>query len=962
MIYYYDAYGRSTGQSNPQTARATVTEYNAQGQVDRTADLAGNSTFYEYHATGAGAGQLKKITHQDGAYTSYVYDLHGRVTEQTGSADYPVRYTYDATNGWMTEMKTYRDTTGADALNGTAGNASLTTWAYDAATGLLTSKTDAASKATSYTYWTGTTLLKERLWARFVSGATRVTTTYNYDGAGQLTGTTYNDSTPSVTRTYDRAGREATRTDAAGLTTITRTAAGFPTSEAITGTGVLTGWTLNRTVDTFGRYSGVDGVWSTAGLAANNNVITATYGYDGTTGRLDTVTNNARPVAFSYATDSDQPYKRQFKDNANAVLFEQEYGYDEAGRLNTALTRDVSPATVHAAYYYQYDNRNRRTQAVREDGIQWNYGYDLRGQVTSAKMKTGADFLAGRQYEYEYDAIGNRTTAKSGGDTAGANLRSVSYTRNNLNQYSAITNPLTFDVNGLATNTGTNANGITVITDPVYPHYVDSIQPGTNGVTARWRKQMTANSADNSKAVWETVNVKEGGTLKSTGTVRLPPVNQAPAYDNDGNLTADGTWTYTWDAENRLTALEMPALPQGTGAPPVRQRVSFSYDGLSRRISKLVSYYDGTLWATLGTWFYTWDGWNCVLRCYDDLTVLNWDQSYIWGPDLSGTFQGAGGVGGLLIEYQNLGENTTARRLVGYDGNGNVTTLADGANGQLWALYEYDAFGNETRHHNAVGTHADDNPFRFSTKPVDDETGLVYYGYRYYTPALGRWISRDPIGEEGGLNLNGFVFNSPQDYVDPFGQSAFQLAYNIVEKWEGNCGHFAVLVHFSLTGTYAGEAHVYQKVQWQPDISDCPGYVPKRADAIEQSILANSGNGTYFEAWPGNVGGGVTQSPLSPAASDTVGVYQPTADGGIDRNNPGYICTYGKIVVKLKAVVYAGPIPSNHSPGKVRASGDLPSSATAGSVGKRLSNNLQRTITARWDCCNGVSKTKVQTE
>ncbi len=67
-----------------------------------------------------GAGQLKKATHQDGAYTSYGYDLHGRVTEQTGSADYPVRYTYDATNGWMTEMKTYRDTTGADALDGTA--------------------------------------------------------------------------------------------------------------------------------------------------------------------------------------------------------------------------------------------------------------------------------------------------------------------------------------------------------------------------------------------------------------------------------------------------------------------------------------------------------------------------------------------------------------------------------------------------------------------------------------------------------------------------------------------------------------------------------------------------------------------------------------------------------------------------------------------------------------------------
>ena len=73
--------------------------------MDRTADLAGNSTFYEYHATGAGAGQLKKVTHADGAFTSYGYDLHGRVTEQSGSADHPARYTYDVTNGWRFLMQ-----------------------------------------------------------------------------------------------------------------------------------------------------------------------------------------------------------------------------------------------------------------------------------------------------------------------------------------------------------------------------------------------------------------------------------------------------------------------------------------------------------------------------------------------------------------------------------------------------------------------------------------------------------------------------------------------------------------------------------------------------------------------------------------------------------------------------------------------------------------------------------------
>jgi len=65
---------------------------------------------------------------------------------------------------------------------------------------------------------------------------------------------------------------------------------------------------------------------------------------------------------------------------------------------------------------------------------------------------------------------------------------------------------------------------------------------------------------------------------------------------------------------------------------------------------------------------------------------------------------------------------------------------------------------------------ANTNPIRFSTKWFDPETGLGYWGYRYYSPRLGRWMSQDPIGEKGGLNLNGFVANSPNNAVDPLGQ------------------------------------------------------------------------------------------------------------------------------------------------------------------------------------------------
>jgi RHS repeat-associated protein len=63
------------------------------------------------------------------------------------------------------------------------------------------------------------------------------------------------------------------------------------------------------------------------------------------------------------------------------------------------------------------------------------------------------------------------------------------------------------------------------------------------------------------------------------------------------------------------------------------------------------------------------------------------------------------------------------------------------------------------------------NPFRFSTKYQDDETGLLYYGYRYYDPSIGRWQSRDPVEENGGANLRCFARNSPIFAIDPLGLS-----------------------------------------------------------------------------------------------------------------------------------------------------------------------------------------------
>jgi len=118
--------------------------------------------------------------------------------------------------------------------------------------------------------------------------------------------------------------------------------------------------------------------------------------------------------------------------------------------------------------------------------------------------------------------------------------------------------------------------------------------------------------------------------------------------------------------------------------------------------------------------------------------------SYVWGLDLSGTMDGAGGVGGLL--WVSNFQSPIGTHFVGYDGNGNVVALVSATSGSETARYEYGPFGEALR---VTGSAANQNPFRFSTKRTDNTTDLVVYEYRAYSPCLGRWLSRDPIVERG---------------------------------------------------------------------------------------------------------------------------------------------------------------------------------------------------------------------
>ena len=144
--------------------------------------------------------------------------------------------------------------------------------------------------------------------------------------------------------------------------------------------------------------------------------------------------------------------------------------------------------------------------------------------------------------------------------------------------------------------------------------------------------------------------------------------------------------------------------------------------------------------------------------------------AYTRGNDLSGSLEGAGGIGGLLGRSHGYSSGTwSTHNHYHADGNGNVTFLVN--SGQTAeAEYGYDPYGRTMAQ---SGNLATANVYRFSSKEIHGQSGMYYYGFRFYDPHLQRWPNRDPIGEAGGINLYLMAYNDPLSWVDPFGLAVY---------------------------------------------------------------------------------------------------------------------------------------------------------------------------------------------
>ncbi|MCL5096791.1 MAG: RHS repeat-associated core domain-containing protein [Candidatus Omnitrophica bacterium] len=160
---------------------------------------------------------------------------------------------------------------------------------------------------------------------------------------------------------------------------------------------------------------------------------------------------------------------------------------------------------------------------------------------------------------------------------------------------------------------------------------------------------------------------------------------------------------------------------------------------------------------------YIYDGMRVIQERNENNTPT---VSYTRGLDLSGTREGAGGIGGLLARSDGYSSGTwTTHYYYHADGGGNITYMINGSEGMA-AQYRYDPFGWTLY---TDGPLAEANVYRFSSKEFLENAGFYYYGFRFYDPGTQRWVNRDPTEELGGVNLYAYVSNQPVDNVDPLG-------------------------------------------------------------------------------------------------------------------------------------------------------------------------------------------------
>ncbi|MDH5525397.1 MAG: DUF6531 domain-containing protein [Desulfobulbaceae bacterium] len=734
--YTYNELGRVISITD-HSGDVTLFSYDANGNLLTSTDAMGNTTSYGYDAKGQvitindGLGRVTTLGYDEfgnvvsmtdpaGVVTTMSYDASGNMVSMTDALGNVTTFTYDL----MGRMLTMTDPKGNvtayeyDVLgNRTAvidANGNTTRYQYDH-NQRVTQIIDALNQATAISYTSagcGTCGDSGKNLPTALTDANGNTTSFSYDALGRLV--QESDPLGKITSyQYDAKGNLISRTDANGKTiSYTYDALSRLLTKTLPG-----GSSTAFTYDEKGRL-----------ITAANQHIAYAMTYD-VLGRLLTITDsNERTLSYEYDQLGNRT-QMTMPDNEKVA-----YSYDQANRL-------ASIDSFLGEFVFTYDDLGRRTGLNYPNGVTTSYSYDNVGLLTEIITNGGRRDGMISAFTYTHDAVGNRMSKAI--DTG------KGYGHGHEYQHKADRFDYTYDA--------------------VY-QLVESL-----AVRENKRKEKELRHKSETYEYDPVGNRFTGPKLEDIYTHNeanqmLSSRKYDYLYDGNGNLIQkietgydQDTWTYEYDYENRLIKVTKAEEDE-------IKTVSFKYDPFGRRIEKQVEEIeDGRVKTKAYT--YVYDNEDIVLEL-----VGNGSESE---PELdrkhrkhhrhqrkqNGVSRFVHGPG--IDEPLGL-EQKGKTYFYHADGLGSIVSLTD-KSGKVVQSYEYDSFGN-MRHH---GNHVK-QPFGFTAREWDKETGLYFYRARYYDPKAGRFISKDPIGFSDGLNVYIYVQNNPGGFIDPWGLSTVE--------------------------------------------------------------------------------------------------------------------------------------------------------------------------------------------
>jgi len=699
--------------------------------------------------------QVLTATDPLGFVTTYQYDTHGNPASVTapspdgGTTPGSItQFAYDTGGtGLLTKV------TDPDNNSTTIGYTPSTQCTNQSNVGLVASSTDALNKTTNYCY----DLRGNRT---DIYDALGRHTAFQYDTRNRLKQVTYPDSTTVINQYDSTRGRLHTVTDQNNKVTT------YDYDDAdrlikVTDAQTPTAGATQYVYDTEGNLTSItDALGHPTGFVydANNHLQTVnfptqgsttpteSYSFDSLGNLLNMTDRKGQTIQFAY--DSLNRLTSKTWQNANPA-YSAAYSYD----MNNRLTHVADPTGTYA---FTYDSMNRLKQASTQYSfitptktLNLNYTYDAasnRKTMTDAEngLTTYSYDLLNRlhniqdfnnnNFGFGYDDISRRTslTRPNGVNTTYAFKPNTDYLQSVLHQLGSTTldgATYTYD------NAGSRQTKIDNRIGTQYNYGYDNIyqlKTVTQGVTnppmiENYTFDMVGNRQTDFSGNSYAYN-NPWNHLDSKGSTSY-------TYDSNGNTKtkadSTGTTQYTWDFQNRLTQVTLPGTA-GTAA--------FQYDSFGRRIQKAF-----TVNSVTTTTNYLYDGSNVI------------EEVDTGGSQVARYSQGVG---------VDQPVSMTRSGVTGFyeaDGLGSITSLTNSA-GSTTDTYTYDSFGNAT-----ASSGNTSNPFRYTGRERDPETGIYYYRARYYDPAVGRFLSEDPVRFKGGINFYAYVGNRPLIHIDPLG-------------------------------------------------------------------------------------------------------------------------------------------------------------------------------------------------